>query len=218
MVEGATASATARLLLGELTYDHFLAEISQATVVDLPGIVAALERLVRDESLTRRMGDAGRRRACELFAWPRIIRLYEELWLSQEAERCQRARLAAGKAGSREPHGPAAYPAPERSFAGYPSHVLRAPDRLAAAPGAASALDTLLAMPLTHHAPARRVPDPALLRDALALAPCSVNDFDRFWSDSGIDRGLGRSTIAWMLKYDLLRRSHEHPPAGMLPS
>ena len=36
-VSGATAIATARLLAGELNYDHFLAECSQATAVDIPG-------------------------------------------------------------------------------------------------------------------------------------------------------------------------------------
>ena len=71
MVEGATAGATARLLTGELTYDHFLAECSQATVVDVPAMGAAVARLVGDESLRRRMGEAGRRRAREHFAWPR---------------------------------------------------------------------------------------------------------------------------------------------------
>ena len=41
MVQGATAGATTRLLTGELTYDHFLAEISQATAVDVPAMGAA---------------------------------------------------------------------------------------------------------------------------------------------------------------------------------
>ena len=53
MVEGATAAATARLLVGELTYDHFLAEISQATAVDMPGMAAALGRLVGDPALPK---------------------------------------------------------------------------------------------------------------------------------------------------------------------
>ena len=42
MVAGATTGATTRLLTGELTYDHFLAEISQATVVDAPAMGTAL--------------------------------------------------------------------------------------------------------------------------------------------------------------------------------
>ena len=101
--------------------------------------------------------------------------------------------------------GPAAYPGPERTFAAYPTRWLADADRVERAPGASDSLDVLLVMPLTHHAPGRRVTDPGLLRAALALVPCSVEDLDGFWSQSGVDRGVGRATIAWMLKYDLLR-------------
>ena len=62
MMEGATVGAASRYLIGELAYDHFVSECSQATVVDVPSIVAAVSRLVEDESLRRKMGAAGRRR------------------------------------------------------------------------------------------------------------------------------------------------------------
>jgi len=212
MVEGATAATTARLLTGELTYDHFLAECSQATAVDVPGMAAALARLVGDRTLRLRMGEAGRRRAVEQFAWPRIIKLYEHLWHDQEAERF--ALAGSGRSPWRGPAGPAAYPAPERTFAGYPTRRLGDADRVARPPGAGDTLDSLLAMPLTHHAPGRRVTDPGLLRAALALAPCSLDDLDRFWSQAGIDQSVGRATLAWMLKYDLFRASDDNRPAG----
>ena len=41
------------------------------------------------------------------------------------------------------------------------------------------------------------------------VLPCSVEDLDRFWSTSGVDRGVGRATLAWMLKYDLVRCSQD---------
>jgi glycosyltransferase involved in cell wall biosynthesis len=213
MIDGATTSATARLLIGELPYDHFLAEVSQATVVNTSGMAAALSRLVGDESMRKQMGAAGRRRAAECFDWRLIIKSYEQLWGDQERERSERAR-----SGSRERHwsGPAAYPAPERTFAGYPTRRLQGADRLAAVPGAGDALESLLAMPLTHHAAGRRVADAGLIRTALALAPASIDDFDAFWLRSEIERGLGRSTLAWMLKYDLLRASDDDRTAGEL--
>jgi hypothetical protein len=204
MVEGATAGATARLLIGELTYDHFLAECSQATAVDTAVMAAALARLAGDEALRHRMGEAGRRRARDLFAWPRIIGAYEQLWRGQDAERLARARTDAAPP-RRGAAGPAAYPAPERTFAGYPTRRLEDPDRLVPAPGAGDALDPLLAMPLTHHAAVRRVSDPAILRAAIARAPCSVDDLDRFWCKAGVAHDIGRAILAWMLKYDLLR-------------
>ncbi|MGP0064237.1 MAG: glycosyltransferase family 4 protein [Isosphaeraceae bacterium] len=221
MVDGATAGATARLLIGELTYDHFLAECSQATAVDVPAMADAIGRLVGDETLRRRMGEAGRRRASEQFAWPRIIRAYERLWADQDAERSARLRAEGdGRGGPsrwRGPDGPAAYPAPERTFAGYPTVRLDGRERVVASPGAADALDDLLAQPLTHHAPARRAPDPRLLHAALARTPCSVEDLDDLWSAAGVEYSIGRASLAWMLKYDLLRAVSDDDPEGGIP-
>jgi glycosyltransferase involved in cell wall biosynthesis len=216
MVEGATAGATARLLTGELTYDHFLAEVSQATVVDVPAFGAALARSVGDEAMRRRMGEAGRRRACEHFAWRHVIHSYEQLWRDQEAERSARARAGRATAPALDRAGPAVYPNPERTFAEYPTSRLSGSDALAAAPGASDSLSALLAMPLTHHAAGRRVTDAGLLRVALALLPCMVEDLDRFWSRSGVDHATGRATLAWMLKYDFVRVSHDHRSLGGL--
>jgi hypothetical protein len=69
-------------------------------------------------------------------------------------------------------------------------------------------------MPLTHHAPARRVCDVALLRSALAEAPCGVADLDRFWTRAGIEPSVGRATLGWLLKYDLLRAVGNGGPGG----
>jgi glycosyltransferase involved in cell wall biosynthesis len=207
MVEGATAGATTRLLTGELTYDHFLAEISQATAVDVPAMGAALARLAGDPAMRHRMGEAGRRRASERFAWNHVIQLYEDLWREQELERSARAGRPISP--PRDRGGPAAYPDIERSFAGYPTRWLDGEDRIVPAPGATQWLDVLITLPLAHHAAARRVTDVGLLRAAFALLPCSIEDLDRFWYTSGVDRGVGRATFAWMLKYDLVRGSHD---------
>jgi hypothetical protein len=179
---------------------------------------AALTLLVHDESLRLRMGEAGRSRAREHFAWPRVIRAYEQLWRDQEAERSARFARHADCQSARwsRSAGPAAYPAPERTFAGYPTRRLSDIDRVVPGPAASEQLDVLLVMPLTHHAAGRRVPDAGLLRDALAEAPCSVEDLDRFWSKAGIEHGLGRATLAWMLKYDLFRAVwDDHPEGGL---
>jgi hypothetical protein len=213
MVEGATDCASERLLTGELNYDHFLAECSQATAVDAPAMAAAVARLVGDESLRRQMGEAGRRRAREHFAWPMIIRAYERLWRDQDAERRARSGAEPGSSRWRNPDGPAAYPAPERTFAGYPTRLLDGPDLLAPSPGAGDVLEILLELPLTNHAAGRRAPDADLLRSMIARAPCSVVDLDHLFAAAGIEPGVGRATIAWMLKYDLLRVAGGRPTA-----
>ena len=56
MVASSTATATARLLIGELDYDHFLAECSQATTVDIPAMSAALSKLLDDPELRQPHG------------------------------------------------------------------------------------------------------------------------------------------------------------------
>ena len=217
MVAASTSTVTARLLIGDLDYDHFLAECSQATTVDSRAMAAALEKLLDEPELRRRMGAAGRDRALKLFAWRSVIRSFEELWLSQESERSAlcvlRPRLLDGSEVKDQPP----IHLPKQTFAGYPSRRLDAYDRLMPAPGNSDRLDILLAMPLTHHAPGRRVANTELLQGALALAPCSIEDLDRFWSDHGVEHGLGRSTVAWMLKYDLLRADfNDSRPGGSL--
>jgi glycosyltransferase involved in cell wall biosynthesis len=221
MVDGATVGATARLLVGELTYDRFLAECSQATAVDVPAMAGALARLVGDAALRRRLGEAGRRRAAEHFAWPRIVRAYEQLWGEQESERSARGRLGADDGGGparwRGADGPAVYPSPERTFAGYPTVVLDARDRVVPTRLAGDAIADLLAQPLAHHVPGGRVRDPQLLSAALARTPCSVEDLDAFWSEAGVEHGVGRASLAWMLKYDLLRAVRDDRTDGGIP-
>ena len=219
MVEGATVSATTRLLIGELTYDHFLAECSQATAIDVTDMKSAIVRLVSDEPLRHAMGQAGRRRALEYFSWPRIIRQYEALWDTQETERlawnqkeneeCKSQAECWGAAGA------AAYPSPERTFSSYPTIRLDRHDHLVATPDASDALELLLAHTLTHHTPGRRVSSPEILRAALAEVPCSIGELDRFWSSSGIEHSIGRASLAWMLKYNLIRGvRNDHPEGG----
>ena len=135
-VAGATPTATARLLAGELNYDHFLAECSQATTVDIPAMAAALTRLVTDPELRARMGAAGCARAREHFAWAQIIHAYEDLWRHQDEERLRRAQLNVTHSRWRGAAGPAAYPSPVTAFAGYPSRCLDAAARVVAGPGA----------------------------------------------------------------------------------
>jgi len=206
MVCGASGAATSRLMFGELDYDHFLAEVSQTAAVDVSAAGAALARLVGDEGFRRSLGAAGRRRALDLFAWPRVIAAYEALWRDQETQRQDYARIRARGDASDVP---ALYPPPERSFAGYPTRWLDAgsSDKIAATPWAPADLERLLALPLTNHAADRRVADSGLLRLALARAvpSCSVAELDTLFLAAGVDLSRARATLAWLLKYDLIR-------------
>jgi glycosyltransferase involved in cell wall biosynthesis len=208
MVPGATASLTSRLLVEEIDYDNFLAASTQTVAVDCQAAAQAYARLLKDEPLRRQMGAAGRQHVLDHFAWPRIIRAYEELWQSQQEE------LASGgsHALSDDPalpnrRTPACYPEFECSFPFYPTLWLQDGDLVQAVPGAESRLERFRCVLLTSYAADGRVSDVGILRSLLAAAagPCPLTNLERLLRNVGVTNEMGRATLAWMLKYDLLR-------------
>jgi glycosyltransferase involved in cell wall biosynthesis len=197
MVHGATARATTRLLFGQVNYDHFLAECSQATAVDPSAAADALTQLVEDESLRKRFGAAGRERVLRQFTWERVVRAYESLWAEQERA------LVEWKPSS---NGPAIYPAPEVSFAGYPSAWLSESDKVqSAAP--ADAIATFLDLPLTNLVADRRCQDRDLLAGLLQASRdgSTIGELVSSFEQAGVSPDQARATIGWLLKYGLLR-------------
>ena len=201
MVPGATADAGARLILETHSYEHFLAECSQAVAVDSAAAAAAFTRLVADESERRRLGAAGRRTALLRFAWAEVIRAYECLWGEQEQTRLEVVRLCGGRTDGA---GMGLYPSPEVAFESYPTRWMLDGDRFAATPDAGVRLNRLLAMPLVTHAEWARHTDVEVLTAVLAAADGrTLTELEAAMSRAGV--GKARATIAWMLKYDLIR-------------
>ena len=94
MIPGATADATARLVLESHSYDHYLAECSQAVAVDCAATARAFTRLIADEAERRPHGHRGRGTALQKFSWAEVIRAYEELWREQEERRDRETKQA----------------------------------------------------------------------------------------------------------------------------
>ena len=87
--------------------------------VDVQATTAAFERLFESAELRHQMGDAGRKRAREVFDWKIIIGLYEDLW----------AKLAEIRASQAKDLETLAHPWPARmdpfyAFGSYPSAAL----------------------------------------------------------------------------------------------
>jgi len=205
MVKNATRDATSRVMLGEVNYDFFLAETSQSISVDNAEAANSFSRLIQDADLRRKWGAAGRKRVLEQFTWDRVVKLYENLWRRQNRERLaclksenfQRPRMS----------GPAIYPAPEQSFLGYPTLWVGDDHLLEAVASSGDRVNRLLSMPLTSHESRRRCSNPAIIRKILNAAhkPCSMSALCKELQKAGVEKQLAPATLAWMLKYDLLR-------------
>jgi glycosyltransferase involved in cell wall biosynthesis len=201
MVSGATTETTARLIFGQVTYDRFLAECSQTAVVDPAAAADALTRLVSDPDLRQRMGAAGRARAVEQFRWERVVRAYQDLWAEQD-----RAVRDWTPARPTRP-GPALYPAPEVTFAGYPTTWVTDAEMVQAVPGAADRVGMLFELALTNLVGDRRAGDRQVVSDLLRSAegPRPVGELAAGLERSGTDPVAARATIAWLMKYGLLQ-------------
>ncbi|WP_409035289.1 hypothetical protein, partial [Phenylobacterium sp.] len=87
---------------GVMNYDRYCGLTSATTAIDMGNLVDALAALIANPAVRRTLGDAGRRRARELFDWPVVYRQYQALWTDLNARRATvqadpvgRARLAA---------------------------------------------------------------------------------------------------------------------------
>ncbi len=205
MVQEATADATMRLLLQSVNYDGFLAECNQTVTVDPAAAVQAYSRLLSDPALRRNMGEAGRRRVLERFTWQHVVKSYEGLWRSQEVERRAYSVLNTGSKPKRL--GPPCYPAPEETFACYPTRILSENDLIDAAPDAETRLVLVRSLPLASYSGEQRSCEESILRAILAEAVQSrtIAQLDAVLARLGVARRRGRATLAWMLKYGLLR-------------
>lgn len=203
MVVGATLNGTSRHLLGETSYSEFLGETNQTVAVDAVAAAQAFERLFSDEPLRVRMGAAGRARILDQYTWPRVISQYQAVWRDQELVR----REHATRAERSMVQTPVAFPDVEYSFSAYPTTWLGPDARVVAAADAETQLAMMLQRPISNYLPKTRISDPLLLRALLEVAktPCSLGMLETTagFADSPLQRR--RATLAWLLKYDLLR-------------
>ena len=205
MMKNASKDATSRLLMDETDFDQFLSECNQTVAVDTHAAAAAFTRLVNDEGLRRQMGLAARKRVLERFTWAHVVRAYEDVWDEQEIERQKHAKLVQGQKMTFT--SPACFPELETSFGTFPTSIVDDNDRLVVDETGADRLDQLLQLPLTNYAAARRTSDPSIIRTILsgAAQPQTLTELDELFRQHQIDQPAARATMAWMLKYSLLR-------------
>ena len=124
-----------RHALGVDTYDRYSGYTSSLVAVDVEATAQAFSRLFASSDLRRQMGEAGRRRAREIYDWAAIIPQYEALW----------AELAERRAKADSPAPTNKWPAradPFHIYARYPTRMLEPGTMLALAdPDTATALE-----------------------------------------------------------------------------
>jgi glycosyltransferase involved in cell wall biosynthesis len=112
------------------TYDMYCGHTCSLVAVDVQAAAAVFEKLFNSPELRHQMGEAGRKRAVQVYDWKTIIGQYETLWAKQTEMRLA-ARAQAEQHSSENIHGvkPLAHPWPARmdpfhAFASYPTHCL----------------------------------------------------------------------------------------------
>lgn len=123
-----------------LNYDQYCWAAASATAVDIAETTEAVVTLAENPDLRRRMGEAGRQRARELYDWPVIYRQYQRLWAELNARRA--SALSAPDLRRWIELAPKAAPTrldPFSAFGHYPTQLLGPDTRLRVAPGATRA-------------------------------------------------------------------------------
>ena len=199
--QGCGEDLAQRFHAGFDTYDHFIGGVSQAIAVDIDAAADALARLIGDDDLRRRFGEAGRRRALEAFDWGVVIRQHRALW----AELAEIRRTAADAVPMGEGATNPWLMDPFLMFANYASERLEDGMLVALADGAQSRVAPMLRSKLAGHC-AYALPAPAELEAMvaqLAKQECSVGVLI---GAAAPDRHPAlRRGVAWLIKYGLAR-------------
>ena len=139
--------------LHQLDYNSYVGRLMQEVVVDGEALLAALEQLVGDGEMRRRLGAAGQRRVAQHYGWPLIGERIRQLAASLELAR----RRAVGAGEADEP-----LPPPERQFASWASAPLTPESRFGGDPAVARQRWQQLAPLQWHQLPPPLAVDPAL--------------------------------------------------------
>lgn len=108
-----------RYFCKQYSYAQYSGNVSAMTAIDVPAMAQVFIELARNPALRRRMGDAGRQRANDVYDWSVIIPQMQDFWGELSAIR---NRLA----GDAPKSGPVPMaPSPMDIFASYPTAQLR---------------------------------------------------------------------------------------------
>ena len=181
-----------------MNYETYAGSTALFTAVDVGGTAEALTTLFADPDLRRRMGEAGRRRAREVFDWRVVIGQYQALWAELE----RRRRAAPEQSPLENPY----RLDPFRMFAAYSTAPLSSADELELArPFAAGEAATILSKPSVTIV-AARLPDEAEVEALLASLASGPKTVAQLMQETAPERRpfIERSLL-WLMKFGFLR-------------
>jgi glycosyltransferase involved in cell wall biosynthesis len=124
---------------GGFNYDQYCWATAATISVDIEGVAAAVAAMAVSPDLRRRMGEAGRQRARDVYDWPVVYRQYQALWAELNARR--KADTANPEIAARlkaAPTSGASRLDPFNAFGHYATRALGPSARLELIPGADS--------------------------------------------------------------------------------
>jgi len=191
-----------RYALGSETYDRYVGAVSQATAVDVVAAAQAIERLASTIDLRRSLGEAGRRRARELFDWRVVIAQYQDLW-GELSQRRRQDGIIAPAGDKRSPH--ALRPDPFYMFKGHATATLKATQILRLADSEAlERLDAVLSQSMNTFTAHFMIPPGNIRRLATSLKERPQGIGELVSGRSLAERRLILRTVAWLLKYHIV--------------
>lgn len=231
MVRGVADDAVIEMMEARLSYDQFLGRVGQGVWVDPNATIAAIVDLINHPAKRAEMGRAGHEHVQANFTWPAIIGRFEELWEEQHFqmqrtrplprnrgtaanldEVPQSAELDKAKGGELRISPPL-----DCLFEDYPTHWLDGKSRVQTGGELMGPLSQVIASPLASHGSKGRLPanDAHHLLNRIRVSGQAEHLQSFGASEPEFDRLQLMETLAWALKFDLLRfKSEESRPVG----
>jgi starch synthase len=207
--EGTGLAIARDYLVGSLTYDRYVGQVSQLTNIDLKETIDALVALVGNAGLRRRMGDSGKAHASDDLDWRVIVPRYEALWRDLAERRAKDPENAACSAG--EPPAPLS-PDPFAAFAVFSTDVLGRETAVGLAPGGDLArFRKQRALDMNQLAASRLCRSEVLeraIRRCQEAGEVTVGELvDRFAPAD--DEAAFQRSLVWLAKLGILRLRHD---------
>ncbi len=186
------------------SYVQYCASTSAMTEIDMPELTARILDLARNPDLRRKMGQAGAKRARQVYDWAQIIPQMQDLWGEQDSLR--RASTAQSRRYAAE--GLPIAPSPTALFGGYPTEQVGfATARFVAVDltGRASLAEALAVR--NYQGLNRMFAAPDHIAAVLAAVMAGAEGLAAMETATGLRAPNLERVLIWLLKYDFIRRA-----------